>query len=77
LNFAVKLTRLRGHVTDADFAAVRAAGYKDAQIIEIVQNVALNTWKRRPILPISHRHALPRSRGYSLQQFIAASTASS
>ena len=33
-----------GHVSDADFSAVRLAGYTDAQIIEIVQHVALNTW---------------------------------
>jgi len=44
VKFAVQVTRLRGHVTSADFAAVKAAGYTDAQIIEIVQHVALNTW---------------------------------
>jgi uncharacterized peroxidase-related enzyme len=44
VRFAVKVTRLRGHVTGEDFAAVKAAGYSDAQIIEIVQHVALNTW---------------------------------
>lgn len=44
VKFAVKVTQLRGHVSDEDFAAVRAAGYTDAQIIEIVQHVALNTW---------------------------------
>lgn len=31
-------------VADADIAAVRLAGYSDAQIVEIVQHVALNTW---------------------------------
>jgi alkylhydroperoxidase family enzyme len=31
-------------VTDADLQAVRMAGYDDAQIVEIVQHVALNTW---------------------------------
>jgi alkylhydroperoxidase family enzyme len=30
-------------VTDADLSAVRLAGYSDAQIIEIVLNVSLNT----------------------------------
>ncbi len=44
VRFAVAVTKLRGHVTDADFAAVKAAGYSDAQVIEIVQHVALNTW---------------------------------
>jgi alkylhydroperoxidase family enzyme len=31
-------------VSDAELRAVRDAGYDDAQIIEIVQHVALNTW---------------------------------
>jgi len=31
-------------VSDADLQAVRMAGYDDAQIVEIVQHVALNTW---------------------------------
>ena len=34
----------RGHVSDADVQAVRMAGYDDAQIVEIVQHIALNTW---------------------------------
>jgi uncharacterized peroxidase-related enzyme len=41
--FAVKVAKDRGGVSDADFAAVRAAGYTDAEIIEIVAHVALNT----------------------------------
>jgi uncharacterized peroxidase-related enzyme len=44
VRFAVKVTTLRGHVTNEDFQAVKSAGYTDAQIIEIVQHVALNTW---------------------------------
>jgi alkylhydroperoxidase family enzyme len=36
--------RDRGHVSDEALRAVRTAGYSDAQIIEIVQHVALNTW---------------------------------
>jgi uncharacterized peroxidase-related enzyme len=44
VRFAVTVTRLRGHVTNEDFAAVKAAGYSDAQVVEIVQHVALNTW---------------------------------
>ena len=44
VKFAVKVAQLRGHVGDDDLRAVRAAGYVDAQIIEIVQHVALNTW---------------------------------
>lgn len=44
LRFAAAVTRTRGQVGDAEFGAVRAAGYDDAQIIEIVLHVALNTW---------------------------------
>jgi uncharacterized peroxidase-related enzyme len=44
VRFAVKVAGERGHVSDADVQAVRAAGYDDAQIVEIVQHVALNTW---------------------------------
>jgi uncharacterized peroxidase-related enzyme len=44
IRFAVAVTRTRGHITEADLAAVRSAGYTDAQAIEIVQHVALNTW---------------------------------
>jgi len=44
VRFAAKVARERGRVSDADFAAVRIAGYSDAQIIEIVQHVALNVW---------------------------------
>jgi uncharacterized peroxidase-related enzyme len=44
VRFAAKVATLRGHVTNEDFVAVKAAGYTDAQIVEIVQHVALNTW---------------------------------
>lgn len=44
VRFAAKVARERGRVSEADFAAVRIAGYTDAQIIEIVQHVALNVW---------------------------------
>jgi uncharacterized peroxidase-related enzyme len=38
--FAAQVTRTRGKVSDADLQAVRAAGYSDAQIVEIVAVVA-------------------------------------
>lgn len=44
VRFAALVATQRGHVADADVQAVRAAGYDDAQIVEIVQHVALNTW---------------------------------
>lgn len=44
LKFAALVTHSRGHVSETDLRAVKAAGYTDAQIIEIVQHVAFNTW---------------------------------
>lgn len=44
VRFAVKVARERGRVSEADVQALRAAGYDDAQLIEIVQHVALNVW---------------------------------
>ncbi|WP_353718282.1 peroxidase-related enzyme [Dyadobacter sp. 676] len=41
VQFARKVIQTRGHVSDADFAAVRGAGYTDANIIEIVALVAM------------------------------------
>ena len=44
MRFAAKVTRERGHVSEDDLRAVKLAGYDDAQVIEIVMHVALNTW---------------------------------
>jgi uncharacterized peroxidase-related enzyme len=44
LTFARKIVDLRGHVADADVTAVRAAGYSDADVIDIVTVVAFNTF---------------------------------
>jgi uncharacterized peroxidase-related enzyme len=44
VRFAAQVVAQRGHVSADAFAAVRLAGYTDAQIVEIVQHVALNTW---------------------------------
>ena len=43
VRFATKVTRERGHVSEDDLRAVNLAGYDDAQVIEIVLHVALNT----------------------------------
>ena len=43
VRFAVKVVNARGHVSDADIAAAKTAGFDDGQIIEIVVHVALNT----------------------------------
>jgi uncharacterized peroxidase-related enzyme len=44
IRFAAKVARERGHVSEGDVNAVKLAGYDDAQVIEIVLHVALNTW---------------------------------
>jgi uncharacterized peroxidase-related enzyme len=41
--FAAKVISARGHVSEADLLAVRAAGLTEADIIEIIAHVALNT----------------------------------
>jgi uncharacterized peroxidase-related enzyme len=43
VKFAIAIVEARGQVSDADVAAIRAAGYSDAEVIEIVLHVALNT----------------------------------
>lgn len=42
VRFAVKVAQTRGHVSDADVAAVKHAGYSDGDVMEIVAHVALN-----------------------------------
>jgi uncharacterized peroxidase-related enzyme len=42
--FAKKVADARGRVLATDLGAVKAAGYSDAAVIEIVLNVALNIW---------------------------------
>jgi uncharacterized peroxidase-related enzyme len=44
VRFAAKVARERGHVSEDEVRAVKAAGYDDGQVIEIVLHVALNTW---------------------------------
>ncbi len=43
LGFALKLVRERGHVSEADLAAFLAAGWTEAQAVEVVAHVAVNT----------------------------------
>jgi len=42
LRFALKLVEQRGRVSDADVAALRAAGFSDSQVVELLAHVALN-----------------------------------
>jgi uncharacterized peroxidase-related enzyme len=43
VRFAVNVAQERGHVADAAVQAVKAAGFSDAEVVEIVLHVALNT----------------------------------
>jgi len=43
LAFAIKVATARGAVGEADLDAVRGAGFSDAELLEIVAHVALNT----------------------------------
>ncbi len=42
LKFARAVTLQRGHLADSDLQAARSAGLNDAEIVEVVQHVALN-----------------------------------
>ena len=42
LTFARRVAETRGRVSDAELTAVKSAGYTDAQVVEIVANVAIN-----------------------------------
>jgi len=44
VRFAAKVTRERGHVSEDEIRAMKAAGYDDAQMLEVVLNVALHTF---------------------------------
>jgi hypothetical protein len=44
VRFAVQVAKTRGGVSDADIAAVKAAGFGEAQIVEIVGLVAENVF---------------------------------
>lgn len=44
LQFARSIAEQRGHISDAELAAVRNAGFSDAEITEIVAHVALNSF---------------------------------
>lgn len=43
VRFAVKLVHARGRVSAADVTEVKLAGYSEAEVVEIVAHVALNT----------------------------------
>jgi uncharacterized peroxidase-related enzyme len=43
VRFAAQVVKARGHVTDAEVQAVKAAGFSQAQVLEIVLHTVLNT----------------------------------
>ena len=43
VRFAVQIARARGHVSEAELRAVKAAGFGDAEVLEIIAHVGLNT----------------------------------
>lgn len=43
LRFAAQVVRARGHVSDAELQAVKAAGFNQAQVMEIVMHTIVNT----------------------------------
>jgi len=43
VRFAASVAHARGHVSDDEVRAVKSAGYSDAQVVEIVLHVAVNT----------------------------------
>ncbi len=44
LTFATQIVQKRGHVSDQELKAVRAAGFSEEEIIEIIAIVCLNTF---------------------------------
>ncbi len=44
LTFATTVVKTRGDVSDADISEARAAGVTDAEIVEVVASVAINTF---------------------------------
>lgn len=44
VRFAVKLAQDRGQASDADITTLRQSGYSEAEIVEIIAHVALNTF---------------------------------
>ena len=59
VRFATRIVRDRGHVNDEALRSVKLAGYDDAQVIEIVLHVALNTWTNYGQFGRRDRHRLP------------------
>ena len=43
VRFAAQVVTARGHVSDEQVKAVKLAGYSDAQVVEIILHVAMNT----------------------------------
>jgi uncharacterized peroxidase-related enzyme len=44
LRFTQSMVLQRGEISDADLGALRSAGFSDAEVIEIIANIALNVF---------------------------------
>jgi uncharacterized peroxidase-related enzyme len=44
VRFAAKVARERGQVSEADVETMKRAGYSDAEIVEVIANVAINVF---------------------------------
>ncbi len=42
LRFALKLVQARGQMSETDVQGLRAAGFDDGQVVEVIAHVALN-----------------------------------
>ncbi len=42
LRFALKLVQARGQVSETDVQGLRAAGFDDGQVVEVIAHMALN-----------------------------------
>ncbi len=60
LRFVQALVLQRGEISDADFAALRKAGFTESEIVEIVANVALNIFMNYLNLLARTQFDLPR-----------------
>jgi uncharacterized peroxidase-related enzyme len=62
LSFAVKVVEGRGQVGDADVAALRAAGFDEGEVVELIAHVALNLFTNYVNVALDVAVDFPRAR---------------
>ncbi len=60
IRFAAKLVRERGRVSEADFAAVKHAGYSDVEMVEIIAHVGLSLFSNMVNVALKTEIDFPR-----------------